>query len=114
MPSTPTAEQPSLHTAFAAFVADLKPTLRAKAAREAERTRAWFAANAGPAPDLRALYIKTLDAHDWTYIWADDCGAWSNGNAENDLLRQLQPSVDADWSLWNERAPEQYRVRRAA
>ena len=55
-------------------------------------------------------YINLLMTHDWSYEWSDDPGVFKRGSNERQALRQMQTVVDEDYSIWNEHAPEIYRV----
>lgn len=53
----------------------------------------------------RAAYLALLRSHDWTFEWSDDHRSWKAGRAEYERLKELQPVVDRDGSLWREFAP---------
>ena len=50
-------------------------------------------------------YINLLRSHDWSYEWSDDPAVF-----KRQALRQMQTQCDEDYSIWNEHAPEIYRV----
>jgi len=55
-------------------------------------------------------YIQLLRTHDWSYEWSDDPGVFRRGSQERQALNQMRTQVDEDYSIWNEHAPELYRV----
>jgi len=55
-------------------------------------------------------YIQLLRSHDWSYEWSDDPGVFRRGSQERQALNQMRTQVDEDYSIWNEHAPELYRV----
>ena len=58
----------------------------------------------------KASYIQLLRTHDWSYEWSDDPGVFRRGSQERQALNQMRTQVDEDYSIWNEHAPELYRV----
>ena len=59
-------------------------------------------------------YIQLLRTHDWSYEWSDDPGVFRRGSQERQALNQMRTQVDEDYSIWNEHAPELYRVTTVA
>jgi len=55
-------------------------------------------------------YINLLRSHDWSYEWSDDPAVFKRGSQERQVLRQMQTQCDEDYSVWNDHAPEIYRV----
>ena len=55
-------------------------------------------------------YIQLLRTHDWSYEWSDDPRVFRRGSQERQALNQMRTQVDEDYSIWNEHAPELYRV----
>ena len=55
-------------------------------------------------------YIQLLRTHDWSYEWSDDPGVFRRGSQQRQALNQMRTQVDEDYSIWNEHAPELYRV----
>ena len=55
-------------------------------------------------------FIQLLRTHDWSYEWSDDPGVFRRGSQERQALNQMRTQVDEDYSIWNEHAPELYRV----
>ncbi len=55
-------------------------------------------------------YINLLITHDWSYEWSDDPGVFRRGSQERQVLNQMRTQIDEDYSVWNEHAPEMYRI----
>ena len=58
-------------------------------------------------------YIQALRRHDWYYEWSDDPGVYRRGSAERDTLRRLRDQLDEGYSVWNQYAPEMFKVNSA-
>lgn len=56
-------------------------------------------------------YRKLLKSHDWYYDYSDDHSVWKRGVAARDRLTGLRKQLDTDGSIWNEYAPEGYKVQ---
>ena len=55
-------------------------------------------------------YINLLRTHDWSYEWSDDHSVWKRGSDERQALRQMQTKCDEDYKIWNEHAPEGFKI----
>jgi len=55
-------------------------------------------------------YIKLLKSHDWYYDYSDDHSVWKRGVAARDRLRALQKDLDPTGEIWDEHAPEGYKM----
>ena len=55
-------------------------------------------------------YIDRLKSHDWYYAYADDGRVFRQGKAAEDTLVKLRKELDPDNSIWNEHAPEGYKI----
>lgn len=55
-------------------------------------------------------YIQKLRSHDWYHEWSDDPGVYRRGSKERDELRYLRHQLDENYSLWNQYAPEMFKV----
>lgn len=55
-------------------------------------------------------YRAALQAHDWYYDYSDDHKVWCAGRDQRSALRIARDKLDADGTIWNEYAPNQYRT----
>lgn len=60
---------------------------------------------------LLKKYVTMVERHDFAYAFADDHQVWLNGTREWAEIAGLQPSIDPDWIIFNDIAPEPYRVK---
>lgn len=58
----------------------------------------------------RESYIAALKAHDWSHQYSDDMRQLQRGRESLVALQQAQELIDPEFSVWNEHAPEDYRV----
>lgn len=58
----------------------------------------------------RAAYVKALQTHDWHFEFSDDPSVYARGRDAFAALKMLQRELDADFALWNEHAPESFRM----
>lgn len=56
-------------------------------------------------------YRKLLRAHDWYYDYSDDHSVWKRGVAARDKLNGLRRQIDPEGTIWNEIAPDMYKVK---
>lgn len=54
-------------------------------------------------------YRKLLGRHDWYYNFSDDYSVWSKGKKNLADIFGLQPDVDADFKIYNEYAPDDFK-----
>lgn len=59
---------------------------------------------------LKEQYIKELRLHDWYYNYSDDHRVWVKGKDQRVTIDNLQKQVDPDYHIWNEFAPEDFKV----
>lgn len=57
-------------------------------------------------------YVTALQRHDWHYDYSDDHNVWRKGREERLRLEDARRQHDRSGALWNQYAPEQYRVPR--
>jgi len=55
------------------------------------------------------LYEKCLAAHDWEFDRSDDFRVYRKGREELVQLQRMQKLYDADYTLWNYYAPEEFK-----
>lgn len=55
-------------------------------------------------------YRERLQTHDWYYEFSDDHSVWLRGFAARQCLRELQKEIDPDGKIWNEYAPEDFKL----
>ena len=55
-------------------------------------------------------YKKALKAHDWYYAYADGYTDYVNGRDQRYALHEMARKVDPDSILWNEVAPDQFKI----
>lgn len=55
-------------------------------------------------------YVRHLKSHDWYYEYSDDHSVWKRGCTERDRLRLLQKDLDPTGDIWNEHAPENFKL----
>ena len=67
------------------------------------------------AEDLSPMqdYVERLKYHDWYYVYSDDSRVYRRGAEAEKALSALQKQLDPDYKIWNEHAPEQYKVKPA-
>lgn len=63
-----------------------------------------------PAKSDIEKYVEHLEYHDWYFNYSDDHRVWSAGNDAQHVLRAEQKRLDPDFYLWNQHAPEEFRV----
>lgn len=56
-------------------------------------------------------YTQLLKAVDWFHEYSDCAVTYRSGAAQMRRLRELQPTVDPYFSIWNRHAPETFKVR---
>lgn len=56
-------------------------------------------------------YRKLLKSHDWYYDYSDDHRVWKSGVAARDTLNGLRRQLDPEGTIWNEYAPDNYKVK---
>ncbi len=56
-----------------------------------------------------ALYEKCLASHDWFYDFSCDYSVYRKGRAEKEQLQRMQKLYDADFTLWNYYAPQEFK-----
>lgn len=56
-------------------------------------------------------YLAALQRHDWFYAYSDDHSVWKRGAAEATKLREAQIRLDPLYTLWNEYAPAQFKIK---
>lgn len=59
---------------------------------------------------LKEQYIRELKLHDWYYNYSDDHRVWVKGKDQRVTIDNLQKQVDPDYFIWNEFAPEDFKV----
>lgn len=57
-------------------------------------------------------YRQMLRNHDWTYEYSDDHRVWTAGRRAREALVAKQRAYDPDGVIWNEIAPEGYKLRK--
>jgi len=57
------------------------------------------------------LYRELLATHDWFYDYSDDHTAWSRGKAMSQKIFGLRAQVDPTGKIWNEYAPDQFKIK---
>lgn len=55
-------------------------------------------------------YKKTLKAHDWYYAYADGYTDYAKGKEQREKLHAMALGLDPDFVLWNEEAPDQFKI----
>ena len=56
-------------------------------------------------------YRKALAGHDWYYDYSDDHTVWSRGAGVRAKLRDMRAQVDPTGKIWNEYAPDQFKIK---
>lgn len=56
-------------------------------------------------------YKNALSRHDWFYAYSDDHSVWQRGSQQAKELREAQLRLDPTYSLWNDVAPAQFKIR---
>lgn len=69
-----------------------------------------FAEDSYPVPSLRQRYIQELKLHDWYYDMSDDHRVWVKGKNQRHDLGKLQIEVDPNFEIWNQYAPDDFKV----
>lgn len=64
-----------------------------------------------PVPGELEIYRQQLAGHDWFYDYSDDFGVWKRGSEKRAALAALRKRLDPEGTIWNEYAPEQYKVK---
>lgn len=59
-------------------------------------------------------YINHLKYHDWFFQYSDDHSVWTRGNRARQQLLREQKELDPDWSIWNQHAPDECKVKVSA
>lgn len=57
------------------------------------------------------LYRELLATHDWFYDYSDDHSVWSRGAGVRAKLRDMRGQVDPTGKIWNEYAPDQFKIK---
>jgi hypothetical protein len=61
--------------------------------------------------DHLAAYIKALQGHDWSFNYTDDQRVWRRGQDSLEALIAARKLIDPDGMVWNQWAPEDYRIK---
>ena len=56
-------------------------------------------------------YVRKLKAHDWSYDYSDDQRVWDKGSSERKEIRRLQQILDPDFDIYNQYAPQGFKVK---
>lgn len=56
-------------------------------------------------------YKNALRHHDWFYAYSDDHSVWKKGSAIAKALLEAQLRLDPTYAIWNEIAPDQFKIR---
>jgi hypothetical protein len=56
-------------------------------------------------------YINHLRYHDWWFEYTEDHRVWRAGQDSYATLLEERRRLDPDWTIWNQHAPEEYRVK---
>jgi hypothetical protein len=62
------------------------------------------------AQNRRQAYEKALKSHDWMYQYSDDRAAYAEGRWNFVFIKREQPLVDPTGELWNQHAPQGYKI----
>jgi hypothetical protein len=58
----------------------------------------------------REAYVQALKNHNWSFEMSDDPRRYEEGRESLAQLRLAQREFDADYTIWNQHAPEAHRV----
>lgn len=56
-------------------------------------------------------YRKALAGHDWFFAFADDGSVWRKGQAHRSRILAAAKTLDPQYKIWDEYAPEEMKVR---
>jgi hypothetical protein len=57
-------------------------------------------------------YKQALKAHDWYYAFADGYNEYDKGKEQRNKLHEMARDLDPDFNIWNEAAPDQFKVKK--
>jgi hypothetical protein len=59
-------------------------------------------------------YKHALIRHDWTFEYSDSHTEWTRGREQRQALHGMASRLDPNYTVWNELAPEGYRIKQVA